>query len=457
MNRKFEEILADAEKVEAIKEASKTEKEKETIPQKLVNIYTMQDRAKKIPQMIFNGYKSMSNSKFLKWGARKISPKIGNLAENGINLAGKIMNKDFSRSAKWANRMLDFNIKDFHGAANKKSIARQAMYNRTSAKLPKVLKTTKKYVVNKYNKYSEMWKKVKAKPVNLLKSKVFDKTRNLFSKIKNVGKPNKFFSKIFKGKKPVLSKIGKFLSKPLKLGKNGLGSVGKNLAKSFSLAPIGFAANTYTMLNDKSNFKRVLAGIDIAGDAVAGIPVIGTAVSGATSTLNFLGSLGYDYLNSKNWGKSITETLDNVSGKYIVDPIAKGYGYVKNKSSQLLKSAKNKFGKLGSFISSKLGFRKKDIANGLSKHKIRKHVNTPYKPIQNIMPKVKNGTIDLYNNLKNNKSFNIKPNYKNQGTSNHNLNKNNFTINISGNGLSVDEIANQLASRIQTTMENVYA
>lgn len=73
--------------------------------------------------------------------------------------------------------------------------------------------------------------------------------------------------------------------------------------------------------------------------------------------------------------------------------------------------------------------------------------------------------IDLYNNnSKNIRNNNARSQFngglleaKLIGNKKHNSNKNNFTININGSSLSVDEMANELASKIQLTMENVYA
>ncbi|WP_066503477.1 hypothetical protein [Abyssisolibacter fermentans] len=441
MNRKFEEILADAEKVEAIKNDTAIADEDKSLVEKVGGVYndlyTHITRRTKIPNYFFG--KAINLNLVKNKSAQSFAKKLGNAAEKSMKFVGNILNKDFNKDANWLNKSINYKLQEHYDVISNKGKGKLARLRKgTDSSIFKMIKKSKDLIKNKANSL----KGFAAKPFKWFGSKMFA-NKGLINKI---------------AKSPIAKKAGNLL-KPLKnFGKKSLA----NFSKAFS--PLGLAANLYTLKYDDSIFKKALAGIDIVGDFIPGVSQI-------TSTLNFAGSLAYDMIKSTDIGKAVINKANN-GLKFVGGEVVKGYKFLENKSQEIVKSTTTSLKKAGSFLSKTfnktvdgikrmgksispvIGYRNNKKLSFPNIKRINPNLNHPSNFIQS---EIKNGTIDLYNNLYNNRSFNIKPNYKNQGTSNHNSNKNNFTINISGSSLSVDEIANQLASRIQTTMENVYA
>ncbi|WDV47125.1 hypothetical protein PV797_05335 [Clostridiaceae bacterium M8S5] len=433
----------------------------------LVDMYTKVDRSKKVPNILLNTgprkiFNVIKKSKIL---ANNVTPKIAKLLESGINLAGKIKGKDFSKSAEWARKALEMRHKKIAGVSIKSKTWKKftKFNNRTDAGLAKWYKNLRKKIPSK-------WKNIKKAPKTLF-GKVFkgNKFRRGFGKAKNF--------------------LGKFKKSNLikKLPKKGmLSKLGKGFAKAFS--PLGFAANAYTAVNDKSNFKRALAGLDIVGDLTAGVPVVGTAISGITSALNFGGALAYDLLGTTEFGKKINKVLDHGAG-FVVKPVAKAFSWagkgiksmfkgansIKNSLSKKFSSgvgkgidyAKQKIGKVKGFFSG-LFSRKKKL-KPVKPSFINKIINmtkSPYnknwilkntaKGKKRIIPKISTENISDYISSMN---VRVKSQAKTNNISNpshsSSSNNNNFNVHISGNNLSVKEIANELVSEIKTSMANI--
>ncbi|WP_432662442.1 hypothetical protein R9X47_18115 [Wukongibacter baidiensis] len=166
-------------------------------------------------------------------------------------------------------------------------------------------------------------------------------------------------------------------NKAFKFGKKALNSkLTKGLGKAFT--GMGYAMNTYTILKDESKFKKVLAGIDLIGD-VAGTALastgvlapLGGAISFGTSALNFAGSWAYD----KWFSDSLKNKLDNISGKYVVDPIAaagkKLWGAAKNKVKAFKKNPIKELAKTSMAIANPLGY---------GAFKLGKKIGKPFMP-----------------------------------------------------------------------------
>ncbi len=466
------------------------------------------------------------NNNLSKFIRNNLSVKAGNLAENTVNLAGRVAKKDLKKYASAAKQLTNAGIKK---TLLGKTSARQLTNLRRNRITKKIIDTVgPKKIGSMYGKFKDGV------------DKAFK--LNLDDGVSFIGKGMK---KITNPKVTgIMKKVGDLkLSGALK--KAAGSNVGQAFMKSFS---IGNAMNLHSVMTEESEFKKLLAGADIAGDFVSKLPgPVAKAVGLGTSTLNFVGGLTYDVLDSKFMerfgGKKATAMLDEGAG-FITKPLEKGikaaFNFGKSVKNKVVSGVKGKIDaikknpikeavkifnpvgygafKLGEKALKTYGPRnskelnpiKDKISNGM-KMKINAIKKDPAKEIAKLgasvaMPgafgvfkaanmlkeklfkaspsrvskpkdglgksvkgrskgvKLNSNVIDIYNNSKNVKNNNVRKRLndgileaKLTGSNKSSSNKNNFTININGSSLSVDEMANELASKIKLTMENVYA
>lgn len=161
--------------------------------------------------------------------------------------------------------------------------------------------------------------------------------------------------------------------------------------------------NIDTILNDPSHFKKFLAKNDILGDSLGRFSL----PSSFTSSINFTGSLMYDYLLSDSMKNKLDTIFKEKNSKQ------------SSKNRRILQIAKPK-----------------TLGNNVID--LYKHNNTRAR--KNYLPIQHNGEVVQT---------------KLQGSQIDNLGKNNFTININGTNKSTQEIMNEIVPEIKLRMKNI--
>lgn len=385
----------------------------------------------------------------------KFSGNAGKFVENMVNFAGKTVKKDLKKYANAAKHVVETGTKNlFLGEAGPKQMQKlssnpmaEAIYNK-AGKFKDITKNIDKYSLDDITKKgSELMGKGMKKVTNPKITGLMKKAGNL--KISGV-------TKKIAGTK-----------------------VGQAFMKSFSL---GNAMNFHSIMTEKSDFKKLLAGTDIAGSFVSKLPgPVSKAIGLGASTLNFAGGLTYDFLNSKFMerfgGKKAAKAMDKGAG-FIVKPVSKAIKATQN-AWRFMKKGVSGIKKHGIFNSLKSGMNLvKQKTPVPIKQALKTYTNMYKKPIQTAK---KVGTLlgdKIKNMFKSSRSKNVKDVYnrnsalakqkqpkiqhngevvqtKLQGSQIDNSTKNNFTINISGINKSTQEIMDEIVPQIKLRMKNV--
>jgi len=455
------------------------------------------EKAQKTSNFIYK--KLRKSKKYRSLINKKLAVGAAKSAENMVNFTGRMMGKDLKKYAGAAKQLTEAGInKRFLGTISSK----QAKRLKKNVIAKKILdKVDIKKLGRTYGKAKEWTDKA----FTFTLDDVVQKSSSLIKKgTKQISNP-----KITK----IIEKAAdsKFIGSVKKVGNS---KIVKGFTKAFS--PVGTAMNIHTMMTEESDFKKVMAATDTVGDFTPIAPIT-SAVSLAGGAIYDLFDSKY---MERFGGKKVTKLLDKGAG-FVVKPVEKAikttqkaWGAVKKAGAAIkekgfvnsLKSGMSLFRKkapepvkkvmkgytdmylhpiqtakkTAAFIKTKTKpliskaarqiqeIRNKSFAFIKSaKEKLlgaRTKTNNSF-DLKNRLSKPNSNLIDLYHsNHKNNKINNTKTfdnsrisNTRPLGNQKYNSNKNNFNININANGLSINEVANELASKIQLTMSNMYA
>lgn len=400
---------------------------------------------KKISKFVQKSFRK--SSRFSNFIRNKLVAGGGNLVQDMVNNIGRIGRKDLKKYGGALKQLAKAGIeKTLLGSTSPEQV--KALSKNRIAK--KILDTVGP------KRISSMYNKVKNKIEKGFNWSLDDTTSLINQGIERIKNPKA--TRVIEGAKNL--KISGVMRKAAST------KIGQAFMKSFS---IGNAMNVHSIMTEESDFKKLVAGVDIAGDFIGNLPgPVAKAIKLGTSTLNFVGGLTYDVLDSKLMegfgGKKAVEFLDGGAG-LIVKPVGSAIKTV----NTITKSLNDKVSKTYIKAKDKISNAFKESVDARARGTGTTHNNSPYQTlIRNvIVPQTRpySNLINLYHSKYNGiKNSDTSSGYSRSmldgkllGDKKYNSNKNNFTININSSSLSIDEVANQLASKIQLTMENMYA